>query len=361
MTAAGLEAAPARDPRPDELAGQARPGRGRGALRPRRPGPRPADRRCCLGAPSVPFPGLREDLWKRYLQIILDGLRPDGATKLRPGPAAAQALREPRAPATSAAASSVRVRHVVAAGLAAQARAGRQAGRAPRPSTTGSSSFDGISGGVRDRHLRAARRLRLGERPDRLVAADGAHRDPDRASRPGRRGPGSRAGSSPWSTSSPTAPACRAFAGSAPARAWCSSPGRASPGRRAASRSGRRSPCRRAGPPRRSPAGRPAWPRSAPRPAALRRRARSCSRSAARSRSSAAVPAGFWVQSYGGVAVQRPFGPPAGVAGEVGRRPRGRGGVELVLAALARPLGGAARRRRRGRACAPSSPGPATC
>jgi AcrR family transcriptional regulator len=35
---------------------------------------------------EFPFPGLREDLWKRYLQVILDGLRPDGATRLRPGP-----------------------------------------------------------------------------------------------------------------------------------------------------------------------------------------------------------------------------------------------------------------------------------
>ncbi len=43
---------------------------------------------CAVGAADVPFPGLREDLWKRYLQIILDGLRPEGATKLRPGPPA---------------------------------------------------------------------------------------------------------------------------------------------------------------------------------------------------------------------------------------------------------------------------------
>ncbi|MBN9623290.1 MAG: TetR/AcrR family transcriptional regulator [Actinobacteria bacterium] len=33
---------------------------------------------------EVPFPGLRDDLWKRYLGIVLDGLRPDGASKLRP-------------------------------------------------------------------------------------------------------------------------------------------------------------------------------------------------------------------------------------------------------------------------------------
>jgi AcrR family transcriptional regulator len=35
---------------------------------------------------DLPFPGLRDDLWKRYLRIIIDGLRPEGATKLRPGP-----------------------------------------------------------------------------------------------------------------------------------------------------------------------------------------------------------------------------------------------------------------------------------
>jgi AcrR family transcriptional regulator len=34
---------------------------------------------------EVPFPGLREDLWKRYLGIVLDGLRPGGTSKLRPG------------------------------------------------------------------------------------------------------------------------------------------------------------------------------------------------------------------------------------------------------------------------------------
>ncbi|MBS1862117.1 MAG: TetR/AcrR family transcriptional regulator [Actinobacteria bacterium] len=35
---------------------------------------------------EAPFPGLRDDLWKRYLGIVLDGLRPDGVSKLRPGP-----------------------------------------------------------------------------------------------------------------------------------------------------------------------------------------------------------------------------------------------------------------------------------
>ncbi len=34
---------------------------------------------------EVPFAGLRDDLWKRYLGIVLDGLRPPGASKLRPG------------------------------------------------------------------------------------------------------------------------------------------------------------------------------------------------------------------------------------------------------------------------------------
>lgn len=34
---------------------------------------------------KLPFPELREDLWKRYLGLLLDGLRPAGATKLRPG------------------------------------------------------------------------------------------------------------------------------------------------------------------------------------------------------------------------------------------------------------------------------------
>jgi AcrR family transcriptional regulator len=35
---------------------------------------------------NMPVPGLRPDMWRRYLGIIVDGLRPDGATKLRPGP-----------------------------------------------------------------------------------------------------------------------------------------------------------------------------------------------------------------------------------------------------------------------------------
>jgi AcrR family transcriptional regulator len=35
---------------------------------------------------GVAYPGLRDDLWRRYVGVILDGLRPEGATKLRPGP-----------------------------------------------------------------------------------------------------------------------------------------------------------------------------------------------------------------------------------------------------------------------------------
>jgi AcrR family transcriptional regulator len=34
---------------------------------------------------EVSKPGLREDLWKRYLRVILDGMKPEGASKLRPG------------------------------------------------------------------------------------------------------------------------------------------------------------------------------------------------------------------------------------------------------------------------------------
>jgi AcrR family transcriptional regulator len=42
-----------------------------------------------------PFPGLRADLWKRYLGIVLDGLRPDGATKLRPGAPSRKLIENP--------------------------------------------------------------------------------------------------------------------------------------------------------------------------------------------------------------------------------------------------------------------------
>lgn len=33
---------------------------------------------------DVPFQGLRPDLWKRYLGVVLDGLRPGDTSKLRP-------------------------------------------------------------------------------------------------------------------------------------------------------------------------------------------------------------------------------------------------------------------------------------
>ena len=44
---------------------------------------------------KLPFPGLREDLWKRYLGLLLDGLRPEGATKLRPGAPARRLIELP--------------------------------------------------------------------------------------------------------------------------------------------------------------------------------------------------------------------------------------------------------------------------
>ncbi|MEA2329972.1 MAG: hypothetical protein QOH58_110 [Thermoleophilaceae bacterium] len=43
----------------------------------------------------VPLPGLREDLWKRYLGLIVDGMRPEGATRLRPGPPPRRLLERP--------------------------------------------------------------------------------------------------------------------------------------------------------------------------------------------------------------------------------------------------------------------------
>lgn len=48
----------------------------------------PQDLSFLIGAASysvtVPLPGLRDDLWKRYLGVILDGMRPEAATTLRP-------------------------------------------------------------------------------------------------------------------------------------------------------------------------------------------------------------------------------------------------------------------------------------
>jgi AcrR family transcriptional regulator len=36
-------------------------------------------------AMEVSKPGLRDDLWMRYLRVILDGMKPEGASRLRPG------------------------------------------------------------------------------------------------------------------------------------------------------------------------------------------------------------------------------------------------------------------------------------
>jgi AcrR family transcriptional regulator len=44
---------------------------------------------------KLPFPDLREDLWKRYLGLLLDGLRPQGATKLRPAAPARRLIELP--------------------------------------------------------------------------------------------------------------------------------------------------------------------------------------------------------------------------------------------------------------------------
>lgn len=44
---------------------------------------------------GLPFPGLREDLWKRYLGLLLDGLRPEGASKLRPAAPARRLIETP--------------------------------------------------------------------------------------------------------------------------------------------------------------------------------------------------------------------------------------------------------------------------
>lgn len=46
---------------------------------------------------GLPFPGLHEDLWKRYLGLLLDGLRPEGASKLRPAAPARRLIETPDA------------------------------------------------------------------------------------------------------------------------------------------------------------------------------------------------------------------------------------------------------------------------
>ncbi|MBS1878535.1 MAG: helix-turn-helix transcriptional regulator [Actinobacteria bacterium] len=50
------------------------------------------------GYADLPFPGLRADIWKRYLGIMLDGLRPEGASKLRPGSPPRRLLESPDLP-----------------------------------------------------------------------------------------------------------------------------------------------------------------------------------------------------------------------------------------------------------------------
>jgi AcrR family transcriptional regulator len=47
---------------------------------------------------GIAFPGLRPDLWRRYLGVILDGLRPEGATKLRPPPPPRRVFERPPPP-----------------------------------------------------------------------------------------------------------------------------------------------------------------------------------------------------------------------------------------------------------------------
>jgi AcrR family transcriptional regulator len=44
---------------------------------------------------EMPFPGLRPDIWRRYLGVILDGIRPEGATRLRPGPPSRRTFERP--------------------------------------------------------------------------------------------------------------------------------------------------------------------------------------------------------------------------------------------------------------------------
>jgi AcrR family transcriptional regulator len=45
---------------------------------------------------ELPFTGLRADLWKRYLGIFLDGMRPEAATtKLRPGAPSRKVIEAP--------------------------------------------------------------------------------------------------------------------------------------------------------------------------------------------------------------------------------------------------------------------------
>ena len=43
----------------------------------------------------TPVQGMRGDLWKRYAGIILDGLRPEGASPLRPVAAPRKLIESP--------------------------------------------------------------------------------------------------------------------------------------------------------------------------------------------------------------------------------------------------------------------------
>jgi len=45
---------------------------------------------------DLPYAGIRNDLWKRYLGIVMDGLRPEGATKLRPGAPSRRLFERPQ-------------------------------------------------------------------------------------------------------------------------------------------------------------------------------------------------------------------------------------------------------------------------
>jgi AcrR family transcriptional regulator len=59
----------------------------------------PADLGFLLNAVTAtmqsPWPGVRPDLWKRYARVILDGLRPEGASPLRPGAPSRKLIEQP--------------------------------------------------------------------------------------------------------------------------------------------------------------------------------------------------------------------------------------------------------------------------
>ena len=44
---------------------------------------------------QTPVKGVRPDLWKRYARVILDGLRPQGASQLRPGAPPRKVIERP--------------------------------------------------------------------------------------------------------------------------------------------------------------------------------------------------------------------------------------------------------------------------